>query len=719
MLIGNSNSYASDQCSSDCSGGQDRKGRPRGVRIALGLSVRPAKPRKGKSSTSPTPTPSAPLSGSPHPTQSPRPIPFHIYCMSLAPPEHDGAPLFLIDTDTHTTRDMAVPSGEDATPEEAPFRNVPRRRRSAARPPEEEEELVGDDPARGAPSAPPAPTSSRDVDEGRAVAPSAACDKKRTASDRGGHETHVRRAEKRHRYRPLRAEDTKNDGGGTLGRQTFSGDGAPPAPPQGTADVAATAASASCSGERHADWVEKERIRKGKMPAAEPSAVVPGGGGKLMADAIRSHGACSKNKPPHPHRRKSKKRKDRGTPFWYGMGRDGQSTSAAGSDVDHSFFKMGAVVSDMLRATLASLGVDDAAPKRVFGRLLSNCDRSRHQSRLQMSCKRWRADRDEYPLCAFLTEKEKEDANGTGLTVKAYDRRGEKYDITIKFLGSNRSYRLTNKWGHFLEDNGLIVANGGGSEAKHVMLDLWLFRPPGGKLGMVMLHYFKGDAAHADAALEEEEDRRLRCRGNDDDATAAVAKDEASSPVEPDGGAGGKDDVTEDVAGCASGKVEDDGGGVKSEAVASAPSPSEEPDGGGAKAAAGEEQAGPLPAPDADGTNMEEEEAGGALVETAGAQLSSEASGAAKVEAGGAPGEADGTKTTDKLASAGTTEAAAGQPSVDKEGGVLDGEDVVQAPSPPVEGAGGAKKATLMFGLTYCDVSAAYTLMMLSQGHWA
>ncbi|XP_039840532.1 uncharacterized protein LOC120700387 [Panicum virgatum] len=575
--------------------------------------------------------------------------------------------------------------GGDNTPEATAFKNVPRRPRSAspgsAPGPRKEELGASDGPARGGSSAP-------------------AAERRRLL---------------------LRPEDAKN----------------------GKEEAAAASASASSSRERGADWAKKERIRKGKMPAPEESpprriayedaSASPRPAGKLMGDAIRSHGgsaAAARRSKMTPRRgSKTKKRKDRGggPPFWYGMGRDGQSTSTAGSDLDYSFDKMGAVVSDELRAALRSLGVGAAAPQplRVYGRMMSGCDRNTHQSRLQMSSKSWRAEDGDYPLCAFLTEKEKEAVEvGKGLAVTAYDRRGAPHDIRIGYLGSNRSYRLTKNWGHFLRDNDLVVKRAGKAAARapnDVMLDLWLFRTPEGKVGMVIMHYRKGDAAHADAAFEEEE-RRSRPRLADNASTP-----EATSSPEPDGGAGGDDAAMEDVAGGADVKGQD-GAGAQGDA-AGAPSPSD-PDGGGGGAKAGEAEqaevaAAPL-SPDADGTKTEEKEAGGAPKEAA-AHSSSEGV-MEKKGAGAAPGDADGTKAEEKEAScAAPTEAAAQSSSSDTASGAANAEGKEAAPL-PAAGSGGAKNGDgpappvaaapfwFGFGLTQHEVLAAHALVLLSLG---
>ncbi|OEL26318.1 hypothetical protein BAE44_0012665 [Dichanthelium oligosanthes] len=555
-------------------------------------------------------------------------------------------------------------AGDDKTPEAA-LEKVRRRRRSASSGPAARRlrsELWGDDLGRFCSSAPPPPS----------VAPSSAARKKeRRPSTRGGAEQ-VQREEK--------PEDAKNGGRSARGRllrweDTEDGVGTPPAPSR-VDEAAVAAASASSGREGPVDLAEKARILKGKMPAAVNKSPprrsayhddeAPGSGVKLMGDAIRSHGGAAaarfNNKPGKPSPN-SNMRKDLGPPFWYGMGTRGQSTSTAGSDVVHKFDKL-RVVSDKLRIALRELGLDDDAPNRVYGKMMSVSDRDTNQGRLQMSCKSWRADPGEYPLAVSLTAAEKEAAlGGEGLALQAYDRCGKKYELNYRYVDTNKSYRLTNNWRKFLVSNGLVASERG---AKDVMLDLWLFRPPEGNVGMVMLHYRKGDGDHADAAFEEEE-RRTRAWGQDDDAAA-----EAPSPPEPDGGGGGGngDAVMEDVAG--------DADGNKGE--------------GGAKAA-GEEQAGGAPSeaaaapnlsPDADGTKMEEKEAGSAPMEAA-VQSSQEA-----------PMEA--------AARSSSLGAAVNKEEAGSQGGE-------EAAPPSSADAGGFKKKP-----TQIEVLAAHALVLLSQG---
>ena len=108
---------------------------------------------------------------------------------------------------------------------------------------------------------------------------------------------------------------------------------------------------------------------------------------------------------------------------------------------------------------------------------------------------------------------------------------------------------------------------------------------------MVMLHYRRGDAAHADAALDEVEQKRLQLMLNNGDAAAAA------------------DAVMEDVVGDANEKGDEDAG-VMDEVAATAPAPSSpsEPSGGGAIEAA--EAASSPSEPDGVGAKAAEEQAG-------------------------------------------------------------------------------------------------------------
>ena len=631
----------------------------------------------------------------------------------------------MIGTDTTHPYDMA--GGDDhTTPDPFLFKNVPRRPRTAASWPRKEEPDGGGDPGGISVSnnaSPPATTTT-----------SVASNKRPASSTNGGAAEHVPRA-KKHRLVPIeerKPKDAKDRGVGILG-------GMPPALSHKHKAAAAAASSASSSEVEPAfDWAEIERCRKGKTPVVNEDGACAAVArrplaGKLLGDAIRSHGSTAvagscnpssrttkpknprtKTKPKKPakkdRRTKPKKEKDRGVWFWCGTGKDGMSS--AGSDVDYSFDRIG-VVSDRLRTTLRGLGV--AAPVRLYGRFLTRCDRDIQQTRLLMSCKRWRADGAEFPLCAFMTEEEKEAAHGEGLPLTAYDRGGDAYELTFRFLKCNVAYRLIYKWGDFIRHNGLVVAKDEPAPVDDdVMLDLWLFRQAGGKVGMVMLHYRRGDAAHADAALDELQQKRLQMMLNNGDAAAEA--------------------VMEDVVGDAN-EERDEDAGVMGVVAAAAPAPSSpsEPSGGGAIEAA--EAASSPSEPDSVGAKADEEQAAGALGEVADAPSTTSSElhgGAGRSDEVTAPLSLGGDGTEDEEQEAGgalmvmVLEVQAAAPSsLDSNAGGAANE-VAAPPSSPEAGGGATTEddeaddeldeaGARSWNVTKYEFQAAEGLMMLSR----
>ncbi|KAJ1262468.1 hypothetical protein BS78_09G110100 [Paspalum vaginatum] len=512
--------------------------------------------------------------------------------------------------------------------------------------------------------------------------------------------------------------------------------GSGPSAPLGQDEGAAASSSASASSSKEPppiDWADykKRRILKAKMPvlprrsaygdddgtcaAATRRPARSGASNKLMGDAIRSHGRAT-------HSKLCKTKSKQCTEFWCGMGCDGQSTSSAGSDLDYSFNNI-KIVSDKLRGILGGLG---AVPVRVYGRKMAWCDRDIHQSRLQISCKRF-VSRHEFPLSAFLTNEEyeaagdweiKEAAEGKadkkeckGLVLQAYDRDGNQYMMTFKYYESNQCYRFTKEWCSFLRKHGLNLSKNKPGAPKDVMIDLWLFRQPGGKVQMVVLHYDKGDAVHADAALDEGASRRL---GN---ATA-----EASAPL--DGVTSGDGIVMEEIE--IGGEVNEEGGGARVKGEMAAALFSAKPDCG---ANAVEEQQ----------TGVPGETAGVVSEEVVATQSSTEADGGSKMgdkhagataTLGNVPAplalssEARRTKTTQEEAGASATMDTGGTPAVvDQEAGGTQVEVVVPASSTD---AGGAMEATEGQGarakagppscrLTELELSAAHALVQLSK----
>ncbi|KAF0927236.1 hypothetical protein E2562_031179 [Oryza meyeriana var. granulata] len=276
--------------------------------------------------------------------------------------------------------------------------------------------------------------------------------------------------------------------------------------------------------------LEKELLRKVKMVVEDQSPTSTSGdepdlppGEKLMGDAIRG-GRRRPNVTTKP-----KKPKHHGhCKFWVGLGNDAAWTSSAGSDMDASLDNI-AVVDERLRATLKKLCV---MPVRLYGKKMSRSDRMTGQNRLQMSRKSWHKDDSEpFPFDEILTQAEKKAAANDGLFVQAYDRTGKDYILKLKYLACNDCYRLMDQWGRFINDRELVLEDTTSKVknaqkkvkkakkkvnkvaiANEAMIDLWTFRSreltrgkdghEDGRLGLLILHYFKGEAPHADAAFE-------------------------------------------------------------------------------------------------------------------------------------------------------------------------------------------------------------------------
>jgi hypothetical protein len=204
--------------------------------------------------------------------------------------------------------------------------------------------------------------------------------------------------------------------------------------------------------------------------------------------------------------RANKKRKRLGNNvFSASTRRYGQSTTSSGTAAV-SLDKID-VVDDTLRRTLRELG---ASPERIYSKRLWTSDRVLGQHRLLMSTKSWRARHGvPFPLDEVLTPEEK-----PYVRVQAYDRRGNAFVVECKKLTSNNAYRLINGWGDFLKYNGLVVPpNTKPDELDIAMVELWAFRSPllkvgvtnqpKGPLGLVIVHYRKGESPHADAAIDQ------------------------------------------------------------------------------------------------------------------------------------------------------------------------------------------------------------------------
>ena len=137
------------------------------------------------------------------------------------------------------------------------------------------------------------------------------------------------------------------------------------------------------------------------------------------------------------------------------------------------------------------------------------------------------------------------------MQVQAYDRVGRPYVLDCKKLECNKSYRLIAGWGKFLKANNLHVEpKAKPEELEPAMVDLWAFRSPtlklgvvtdhpDGPLGLVVVHYLHRDAPHAQAAINE---IRASLPGgavaavdaphDDDDAVAAIEADGCGEAVD-------------------------------------------------------------------------------------------------------------------------------------------------------------------------------------------
>uniref|UniRef100_A0A0D9ZW48 Uncharacterized protein n=1 Tax=Oryza glumipatula TaxID=40148 RepID=A0A0D9ZW48_9ORYZ len=262
----------------------------------------------------------------------------------------------------------------------------------------------------------------------------------------------------------------------------------------------------------------KENVRKCKMAglrAAAPAARWRPRLAAILGAGRPPHVAADEATPP-PGAKKPKP--DHTAFFWTALGHNMASTTSAGSDAGATLDNI-AVVDDNLRANLRYLVASPwRPPARVYGKKMTFTDRSVAQHRLLMSCKGWhsthRGGDEPFPFEELLTPAEKAAAadGDEGLRVQAYDRAGRDYDLKCKFLSCNDAYRLILEWSEFLKENHLDVKDKNAAMANEAMIDLWAFRSrwlshgvdghEDGRLGLVMVHYFRGDAPHADAAMD-------------------------------------------------------------------------------------------------------------------------------------------------------------------------------------------------------------------------
>lgn len=173
------------------------------------------------------------------------------------------------------------------------------------------------------------------------------------------------------------------------------------------------------------------------------------------------------------------------------------------------------------------------APTRIHKGRLSKSDRLLYQNRLQIPCKKLRAENQPILLENMLTEAEK-----PRVKAQAYDRTGQTYLISINHVKSNDSYRLVGGWGKFLRLHKLTVDEKDDAKSMEpFMIRVFAFRSPalkvgvpnehGGPLGLLLVHYHQNDdpAKHAFSLVQD-------ILANDDDDDDSGEPDE-KLPTDP------------------------------------------------------------------------------------------------------------------------------------------------------------------------------------------
>jgi hypothetical protein len=118
------------------------------------------------------------------------------------------------------------------------------------------------------------------------------------------------------------------------------------------------------------------------------------------------------------------------------------------------------------------------------------------------------------PLMSMLTQEQLEEVNRggkeDGAKLKLLDQQGRSYQMTFKFLNSDKGYRLIGEWTMFVERNGMREGD---------VVELWASRSEG-QLQLMLLHH----------AMEEK---------NSEETGAAEGKEEwMPVKIEAEGGDG-------------------------------------------------------------------------------------------------------------------------------------------------------------------------------------
>lgn len=141
---------------------------------------------------------------------------------------------------------------------------------------------------------------------------------------------------------------------------------------------------------------------------------------------------------------------------------------------------------DALRDVLGALSA--TTPRLLFQKTLARSDVDPHQVRLHIPYRPGGQENggiadDANALAAFLTADEKDCVRCSlqGMQVPAYDRHGRRFDMSLKMVQSNRSYRLFgHEWRRFVAENQLEEARAVAKEmGRKLEVELWAFRSGG------------------------------------------------------------------------------------------------------------------------------------------------------------------------------------------------------------------------------------------------
>lgn len=161
-----------------------------------------------------------------------------------------------------------------------------------------------------------------------------------------------------------------------------------------------------------------------------------------------------------------------------------------------------------LSPELHRLGLTDVT--RIISKTLTRSDCSPNLRRLLLPREAMLAS----PLMSMLTQEQLEEVNRggkeDGAKLKLLDQQGRSYQMTFKFLNSDKGYRLIGEWTMFVERNGMREGD---------VVELWASRSEG-QLQLMLLHH----------AMEEQ---------NSEETGAAEGKEEwMPVKIEAEGGDG-------------------------------------------------------------------------------------------------------------------------------------------------------------------------------------